>query len=73
MKITKSKNTQRGEVEFFILITFVTLFIGLVFGSMVGKHDGVNQVQKEAVKAGVAHYTANVDGDSIFQFNTNKN
>jgi len=51
-------------------VIYVMGFLIFVFGTLFGNFLGMAQREKDAIKAGVAEWVADADGNAKFQFKT---
>ena len=58
-------------IKAFVFYSGVAILVGIGLGFVVGNIVGKDTTKREAVKVGVAHYTSNNEGRSIFSWNTN--
>lgn len=65
--ITPQSKEKDNLNEVFILITSM-VFIAFLLGAKLGHDDGEVYQRKLAIKAGVAHYVADEQGNSKFEY-----
>ena len=65
------RNWEFDECDFYLLIatTFAVGFLVFCCGVSYGR----KMIEKEAIKSGVAHYVADEQGNSKFEYNKNAN
>lgn len=52
------------------LFIIFMVFFSLIFGIFIGVGAGSKMEEKNAVKAGAAYYTNDVDGESVFKYHS---
>ena len=49
-------------------LAIAAIVISFIAGCAIGAHRTQSQVEQNAIKAGVAYYTNNADGQSVFKW-----
>lgn len=49
-------------------LTLASVVVSFIVGCCFGAHGSQSLIEKEAIKAGVAYYTNNASGESVFKW-----